>query len=104
MDLTTDDCRIPFYNNQIFVKATRISWSRGFFFGKMSQKLRFLLILFQENEEPTVAQQQQPVFENNFGGPNQYSNFMEFKDFKQPGNNSPQKPEKQKKENNLLDF
>ena len=26
MDLTNDDCRIPYYNNQIFVKATRISW------------------------------------------------------------------------------
>lgn len=26
MDLTNDDCRIPYYNNQIYVKATRISW------------------------------------------------------------------------------
>ena len=71
----------------------------------MSQKLYIILILFQENEQTTVVQQQQqPVFENNFGGSNQYSNYMDFKDFQQPGNNSPQKTEKQKKENNLLDF
>ena len=41
MDLTTDDCRIPFYNNQIFVKATRISWSKGFFFEKCLKNLNF---------------------------------------------------------------
>ena len=67
-------------------------------------------MFFKENEQSNIPQQ--PVYENNFGGSNQYNNYMEYKDFQQqPSNNGPsnvkstfQPQETQKKENNLLDF